>query len=89
MIDHRESRIRAARRQHQFVTALRLSAHHGAILVPHLQVGLEVVGLSEIVDRGDVEQQVEREFGIVAQQARGLEQVFARDVDPIVALRCD
>src|SRR5665213_2047784 len=85
VINHRETRIRSARRQYQFMTALRLAAHRRAILIPHLQVGLEVVGLSEIVNRGDIEEQIESEFGIVAQNPQRIENVLGCYMNPIVA----
>src|SRR5580698_2769114 len=87
MINHSEPRMRPGRRHYQLMTALRLPAHRAAILIPYLEVGLEVVWLTNVVNRGEVEQQIEGEFGIVAQDTQSRNDLLARDVNPIIAQR--
>ena len=79
------SRLRSARRQHQFVPPLRLTPHHRAIFIPAIELGLEIVGLTEIVDRRDVEQQIKVELRVIMQNACGRDDTLARDVDAIIA----
>src|SRR5580698_7187949 len=87
MINQSEPRMRPGRRHYQLMTALRLPAHRAAILIPYLQVSLEVVRLTNVVNRGQVEQEIEGKFRIVAQDTQSRNDLLARDVNPIVAQR--
>ena len=63
------------------------AAYFGVPAAQVVEVGLEVVWLTNVVNRGEVEQQIEGEFGIVAQDAQSRNDLLARDVNPIIAQR--
>ncbi len=85
VINDCETRLRSARRQNQLVPPLRLTPHHRAIFIPAIELGFEIVGLTEIVDRRDVEQQIKVELRVIMQNTCGRGDALARDVDAIIA----
>ena len=65
----------------------RQPAHRRLIAIPDFQPRGEIVGLSEIIDRRHVEQQVKGEFRIIAQDLRGRDQIRAIEMNPVVAAK--
>src|ERR1700682_2269116 len=55
--------------------------------IPDFARVLEVVGLAEVIDARQVEQQVEAKLGRVAQRTRRFEDILARHVDAVVAAK--
>src|SRR6266478_4865538 len=87
VIDDGEPRRLAARGKVDAMAPLGAFAHQVVVAIPGLGRVLKAVRLAEIIDAGDVEQQVEAELGRIAERACHFENILARDVDAVVATK--
>jgi len=63
----------------------RLTAEDRPVLIPYFSLFFEVIRLSKIINRCNIEQQVKSQFRIIVQNSTDLQNVFTSDVDSVVA----